>query len=54
MKITIRKVNDGFIWTVEGSTKNEGEHVCKLTEEIAMLTKIAEIVLEAKAEVKLK
>ncbi len=50
-EINIREINNGYIYTVKGYVRNNGEYVSKNTEEFSMLERIAEILLGFKVTV---
>lgn len=51
LTISIRQVDDGYIYEIKGPHKLGGERVCKNTEEFKMLEKIGEAVIGFKVKV---
>lgn len=53
-RITIKKVNNGHVYQIEGIDRFTGKYVCLATEEHKMLEKIGEAICKYKIEVKRK
>lgn len=53
-KITIDKKKNGYLFSIEGTVKNDGEYICKNTEEFDMLERIGEAIMGYKIVVERK
>lgn len=50
-EITIKELRNGYVYEIKGNTRNNGEFICKNTEEFLMLEVIGEALLGFRVKV---